>query len=147
MTAIPFTLAGGDSLLVCVRAWDQPDLCPPNQLDSCWMFYVPTGGPVGAIVEPLDATYSACDPQGIYMTLNDINGVVDSTIVLSVNGVRYTTADPELSFVEPRRRGSLRTARSSLAACWRPRTPMATSSKTPSLGRLRSICRRRRSPR
>jgi hypothetical protein len=98
---IPFVLSGGDTVRICVRAWDAPDLCPPNQLDTCWKINVPTGGPVGTIIEPLDGTYSACDPQAILMTINDINGVVESSIIFAVNGIHYTTADPLLSFTEP----------------------------------------------
>ncbi|MGC9314186.1 MAG: hypothetical protein ACP5G4_01015, partial [bacterium] len=41
--AIPFVLSGGDSVRICVRAWDAPDLCPPNQLDTCWSINIPTG--------------------------------------------------------------------------------------------------------
>jgi len=100
ITSIPFTVSGGDTARICIRAWDQPDLCPPNQLDTCWLFWIPTGGPVGTIVEPLPGTYSACDPQDIWMTITDINGVEDSTILFSVNGIHFTVDSPELEYYD-----------------------------------------------
>ena len=92
------TLFGGDEVQVCVNASDSPDFCPPNELDTCWTFSIPVGGPHGTPLEPLDGTYSACDDQSIIIRLADLDGVVDSTILLSVNGVHYTTASAELQF-------------------------------------------------
>ncbi|MBN2541881.1 gliding motility-associated C-terminal domain-containing protein [bacterium] len=89
---------GGDTVEICVRGIDMPDLCAPNRLDTCWYFTIPVGGPVGTIIEPDSNTYSACDDQRIIMLVQDPDGVVDSTIELEVNGRIYTTSDGELTY-------------------------------------------------
>ena len=99
-TALGITLVGGDNVNICVSANDMPDFCPPNALDTCWTFFIPAGGPIGSILEPLDSTYSACDDQKIIMRVQDIEGVNESTILFSVNGTHYTTADAELEFID-----------------------------------------------
>ncbi len=91
-------LAGGDTIRFCVGAADGPDFCTSNTMDTCWVFYIPEGSPLGEILEPEDGTYSACDDQGIHMRIFDIYGIDATTIELEVNGVIYTTADPELTF-------------------------------------------------
>ncbi|MCD6418838.1 immune inhibitor A [bacterium] len=98
-SALGLTLVGGDNVNFCVSANDMPDFCPPNALDTCWTFYIPAGGPIGSILEPLDGTYSACDDQKIIMRLQDVEGVDESTILFSVNGTHYTTSDAELEFI------------------------------------------------
>ncbi|MEO0133097.1 MAG: vWA domain-containing protein, partial [candidate division WOR-3 bacterium] len=44
--------SGGDTVLVCVVAQDSPDLCEPNILDTCWVFYISPGGPYPELVRP-----------------------------------------------------------------------------------------------
>jgi len=97
-TSMGIILVGGDNVQICVNASDSPDFCPPNALDTCWTFSIPVGGPRATPLEPLDGTYSACDDQGIIIRLADLDGIVESTILLSVNGIHYTTADAELQF-------------------------------------------------
>ena len=92
------TLEGGDNVEFCVSADDAPDFCPPNELDTCWEFSIPVGGPRANPLEPLDGTYSACDDQQIIINLADMDGVVESTIEISINGTHYTTADAELEY-------------------------------------------------
>ncbi len=92
------TLSGGDVVQFCISATDTPDFCPPNELDTCWSFSVPVGGPRATPLEPLDSTFSACDDQKIIIRLADLDGVDESTILLSVNGTHYTTSDPELVY-------------------------------------------------
>ena len=91
-------LAGGDEIEFCVTASDTPDLCPPNILDTCWTFSIPLGGPRADLLEPFEGAYSACDDQSIIIRLADLDGVVESTILLSVNGTHFTTSDGELEF-------------------------------------------------
>ncbi|MBN1755930.1 gliding motility-associated C-terminal domain-containing protein [bacterium] len=97
-TAAGILFAGGDAVEICVRGIDWPDLCEPNTLDTCWNFAIPVGGPIGIIIEPLNNTYSACHDQNILMLVQDPDGVLDSTIVLEVNTISYTTSDPELRY-------------------------------------------------
>jgi len=172
---------------ICVNAWDSPDLCDQNELDTCWTFTVsmlcslvadagadidlcvgsdtvlggspvasngappyiyqwtlpdgtpvssdeepvvsPTApttyiltvtdslgcidsdtifvyahncaGPVAAIIRPLPDMWSSCDPESIFMGINDPDGVVESTIVLDVNGIEYTTDSSQLAWSAP----------------------------------------------
>ncbi|MBN2541892.1 gliding motility-associated C-terminal domain-containing protein [bacterium] len=98
LCAYGIDLRGGDTVDICLRANDFPDYCGPNILDTCWAFSIAAGGPVASIIEPLPNTYSACDDQGIIVTLVDSNGVVEESIELEVNGVTYNTTDAELTF-------------------------------------------------
>ncbi len=171
---------------VCVTAWDSPDLCGPNELDSCWSFVVtrlcslradagadtsicagavitlggtpaatagtppysyqwstvgggvfsteehptvspsaPTyyvlvvvdalgcsdadtvfvdvhdcSGPVASFVHPTGG-FTSCDPESVVVMLTDPDGVDEGSIVLAVNGVNYTTSDPQLYYSDP----------------------------------------------
>ncbi|MCD6502524.1 hypothetical protein J7L01_07965, partial [bacterium] len=100
-SAAGLAFSGGDNIDVCVHACDDPDYCPPNDSLHCWRFSIATGGPIATIIEPLDGTVSACSLQQIIVTLEDSNGVDESTIELSIDGTTYTTADDELSWSEP----------------------------------------------
>ncbi|RKZ34365.1 hypothetical protein DRQ33_02310, partial [bacterium] len=91
--------ADGDTIDVCARASDNPDYCSPNTMsDSCWSFLISSEGPVVEILEPNDGQISACDNQPIFILITDGNGIDQSSIQLTVDGITYTTADPELSF-------------------------------------------------
>jgi len=99
---------GGDTVDVCVVAYDSVDYCDPNSSDSCWTFYISPGGPIGTIIRPFDGAYSACeDTEHIEMTIEDEDSVIDETIRLMVarNGCRdtayYEVTDPELDFTYP----------------------------------------------
>ncbi len=75
---------GGDSAVVCVHAIDSPDLCSPNVLDTCWHFYIEPGGPYGVIDHPFTGAWVSCVDTGIVMHINDDDGVVDTTISISI---------------------------------------------------------------
>ena len=176
-----------EDVQVCVSAFDSPDLCGPNELDTCWTFVVsmlcsldvdagddidlcvgssailggypvatdgtppynylwtlsdgtpvstdehpsvsptePTvyiitvtdsfgciasdtvfvyahncAGPSASIVHPLDGMWTSCDPESIVFTINDSDGVVDSTISIRVNFIEYTTDSIEVHWSEP----------------------------------------------
>ncbi len=75
---------GGDMVSVCVSAYDSPDLCEPNVLDTCWAFYISPGGPYPELVSPFDGAYSACYPESIVATLVDDDGVVPGSIIYTV---------------------------------------------------------------
>lgn len=92
---------GGTTVEVCPEAYDTPDYCEPNRLFDCYTFTIARGGPRATIIEPLPNTFSACDSQGIILTLEDRNGVDSSTIILVVQGDTFTVSDPELWFEYP----------------------------------------------
>ncbi|MFP4458406.1 MAG: gliding motility-associated C-terminal domain-containing protein [Candidatus Zixiibacteriota bacterium] len=96
-------LTGGNSVDVCVDAADAPDICAANELDTCWTFLIPEGGPIATYTDPSAGSYSSCADQGIYMQIRDAAGdpIDEPTIQFSVNGTVYTTADPELTFTAP----------------------------------------------
>jgi len=97
--AFGLELHDGDSVICCVSACDNPDSCGPNCIDDeCWWFRINEMGPIAGIIEPLDLVVSSCDDQQIKLWVRDGNGVVGSSIHLLVNGIEYTTADPELSY-------------------------------------------------
>jgi len=61
----------------------------------------PCGGPVPEAIRPLDGTFTACDPESIVIEINDTASIIESTIVLQIEGTDYTTANPELTFYVP----------------------------------------------
>jgi len=81
-----------DTVNICLNASDQPNYCGPNQLDTCYLFYVRLQGPRGTIIEPFNGATSACDDQGISILLRDDDFPVNwSTVRLEVNGIVYTS--------------------------------------------------------
>ena len=92
------SLSGGDTVMVCVQAFDSPDLCLPNELDTCWHFTIPIGGPRARIIEPLPDTWTACADQPIIILLRDIDGVLESSIRLEIEGTVYTVDSAELLY-------------------------------------------------
>ncbi len=72
--------SGGDSVRACLHAVDSPDTCSGNVLDTCWVFYLEPGGPVPRTVRPLNGRISSCDPERIEFTLEDENGIIDTSL-------------------------------------------------------------------
>ncbi|RKZ32998.1 hypothetical protein DRQ33_04920, partial [bacterium] len=95
---------GGDSVVVCVHSIDSPDLCAPNVLDTCWRFYIQPGGPYGSVEHPFMGAWVSCEDTGVVMHLLDEDGVVDSTIEISIYRSEsgetdtITYPDPSLSW-------------------------------------------------
>jgi hypothetical protein len=75
---------GGDTVDVCIYAFDSPDTCGPNEMDSCWRFFIAPGGPVATSINPADSAISACHPEFIELTIVDPDGIDDTTVVVSV---------------------------------------------------------------
>lgn len=101
-TEVGVTFLGGYVVEVCLHAIDMIDYCSDNVLDTCCSFLISPGGPVGTILEPQPNTYSACDPEGIEMLVQDPDTVVDTTILFMVSRYActdtnyYTVGDAEL---------------------------------------------------
>ena len=92
---------GGDSIQVCVSAEDSPDLCAPNETTYCWVIYVEPGGPYGAILHPFMGAWVSCEDTGIVMNLYDEDGVVDSTIEISIQ-VGSSAVPETIDYPDPR---------------------------------------------
>ncbi|MBN2543673.1 gliding motility-associated C-terminal domain-containing protein [bacterium] len=89
---------GGDSITVCVIAYDSVDFCDANYTNNCWSFSIAATPPIPEIVTPLDAQISSCDDQSIILTITDDEGIDRETIILQVDGIEYTVESSELSF-------------------------------------------------
>ncbi|MBN1756060.1 gliding motility-associated C-terminal domain-containing protein [bacterium] len=87
-----------DTNTVCVNAADLPDYCSPNLLDTCWLFIVSTGGPIGEIRIPRPDSVSACPDQEIIVRLTDPDTVDRATIFLEVQDSIYNIDDTELDY-------------------------------------------------
>lgn len=84
-----------DSVEICLTdAYDDPDTCPPNSASPfCWTFYIDARDPVA---NPPEGAIVACTEQEIQLYLWAPGGIIDSTILIEINGTPYTTADPRL---------------------------------------------------
>ncbi|HHS49914.1 MAG TPA: hypothetical protein ENN07_02245 [candidate division Zixibacteria bacterium] len=97
--------ADGETVFVCLeQLTDDVDTCNNNAISApfCWEFFVSLTGPTARIRRPQRWTWTACGPdeQSIVMSIRDDDGVDPASIGIRVQGVDYTVADPELSFVD-----------------------------------------------
>jgi len=87
----------GDTVDVCIYATDRvrADRCGPNRMNPpyCWSFIIDISGPQAAIIDPPDASWSACEYQPVTIWLFDLAGIETSTIELVVNGFTYFGLD------------------------------------------------------
>jgi len=87
----------GDTVDVCIYAIDRvrADRCGPNRMNPpyCWSFIIDISGPQAAIIDPPDASWSACEYQPVTIWLFDLAGIETSTIELVVNGFTYFGLD------------------------------------------------------
>ncbi|MFP4458209.1 MAG: gliding motility-associated C-terminal domain-containing protein [Candidatus Zixiibacteriota bacterium] len=71
---------GGDSVQVCFHAEDSPDTCAANYMDTCWVFYIEAGGPFPRNIRPFNGMISSCTDEHIIFTLEDSDGIIDTSI-------------------------------------------------------------------
>ncbi|RKZ29890.1 hypothetical protein DRQ36_07295 [bacterium] len=96
------SLIPGTFVEFCIAAMDNPDYCAPNETLYCCEYpVVDTGGPIAYIRRVPDDTISACKPESIIVEIVSAYEVVESTIILGVNGVNYVTIDPQLYWLDP----------------------------------------------
>ncbi|RKZ28533.1 hypothetical protein DRQ36_10310, partial [bacterium] len=88
-----------DTIEVCVHAEDNASGCGPNELDTCWHFFVNLRGPECIPVGPLDGWIVGCDSFHILFSLSDPNGVDFSTLAFTINGVPYTAVSSEVTII------------------------------------------------
>ena len=99
---IGLAFADGETVSVCVRISDDPDICPPNvMLDSCWRFILDLGGPDAYPVSPADWTVSSCDDLGVVFYLFDISGIDTSTVRVSVGSDTLDFSSGMLAYISP----------------------------------------------
>ena len=92
----------GETVSVCVRIADNPDICPPNVMpDSCWHFVLDLGGPDAYPVSPADWTVSSCDDLGAVFYLFDISGIDTSTVRVSVGSDTLDFSSGMLAYSSP----------------------------------------------
>ncbi|MCD6595639.1 hypothetical protein J7L68_08195 [bacterium] len=73
----------------------------PNEMEYTFTFYYHHGeGPIAEIIAPLLETITSCPTQNITISINDDDGVDETSIVLMVDGVRYDSLD-HMSFIPP----------------------------------------------
>ncbi len=97
------SLVPGDTVTLCVKTVDGPvQYCEPNDTVYCCDYpVVDTIGPVASVVRVLDGDISACDPESIVLSIVSDYGVVESTIVLDVNGTEYIVDGVRLVWRDP----------------------------------------------
>ncbi len=78
------TFSGGSRVELCVIAYDNPDYCPPNELDSCFVFYISPGGPYPEVIRPVNGRFSACSPESVIFRLSDDDGVIADSLQFMV---------------------------------------------------------------
>ncbi|MBN2541781.1 gliding motility-associated C-terminal domain-containing protein [bacterium] len=93
---------------VCATFADLIPNCPPNDTGFCWDFYMGDSiPPEFEVLEPLDATFSSCDDQQIFIRMTDNVGLDTNTIQLQINDTIYNFpenmlyADSTLIFTPP----------------------------------------------
>ncbi|MBN2543354.1 gliding motility-associated C-terminal domain-containing protein [bacterium] len=102
----------GDTIEVCIGAFDTPDWCDPNELDSCWVFVIAAGGPIAEAVRPLGGEITTCAYPEIIIHLEDPEGddIDASTIVIEVDdsiltygdvGLTYNPSDSSIHYTTP----------------------------------------------
>ncbi|MFP4458644.1 MAG: gliding motility-associated C-terminal domain-containing protein [Candidatus Zixiibacteriota bacterium] len=79
--------SGGDSVCIVYHATDLADdyapICPPNSSADTCCFGISAGGPMAIIHYPSDGDYNACPEDSILSTIEDIDGIIDSTILVT----------------------------------------------------------------
>ena len=97
------TLVPGDTITLCIQTSDGPvDYCEPNDTIYCCDYpVVDTGGPVATVIRVPADSISACDPESIIVELVSAYPIVESTIVLSVDGTSYGTSDYRINWLDP----------------------------------------------
>ncbi len=84
-----------DTVVFClISASDLPDTCDPNTSEPfCWTFFIDGRDPYAT---PPEGAIVACTLQDVRLYLWAPGGIIDSTVLLDINGILYTTEDPRL---------------------------------------------------
>ncbi len=96
-------LVDGDVVEICAYASDDcADYCDQHSSSYCWDFSVAMGDPGATVMYPVDVNtdgmvVSTCECQPIAWQLAHAYTLIEGTIEVEVEGIIYTTADPELT--------------------------------------------------
>ncbi len=92
--------SGGSEVEICLYSEDFADsqFCGPNILDTCWHFWIAAEAPQVEIIRPMDSSVTSCSPDTIIIIIQDPDGVVDSSIAITVNGETLQLGDEGLLF-------------------------------------------------
>ncbi len=74
-----------DSMVVALDLYDKAELCGANDTSYSFVYYFERRAPEAHLVAPAEDKIFACELLEIVLVLNDVSGVVDSSISLSVN--------------------------------------------------------------
>ncbi|MBN2541237.1 gliding motility-associated C-terminal domain-containing protein [bacterium] len=88
----------GDTVEVCLAAYDNAVECASNKTDYCWIFYIQESGSEVYLISPTSCSSTACDPLEIKIYLLDPEGISEETIVFQFGSELYTIEDPELDY-------------------------------------------------
>ncbi len=84
--------SGGDVVEICIWASDNANFCGQNSDSICYQFAIASGGPeITAVIPPTDSMWSSCDNQGAAFTIIDPDGVDETSIEVTVNGILETS--------------------------------------------------------
>ncbi len=97
------TFVAGDTITLCIETMDGPvDYCEPNDTIYCCDYPIfPSEGPIAYPIRVPPDSISACEPESIIVEIISEFEVVESTIVLNVDGIDYVTTDPQLTWLNP----------------------------------------------
>jgi len=87
-----------DSVVIDLTVCDLIDVGPANWLDTSFVLYIVMEGPRASFAG-LSSGYICSATGPIIWNLYDPDGIVTSSIEVTVSGVTYTLSDPELSYI------------------------------------------------
>ena len=68
-----FVFSGGDTVNVCLHLADLPDMCEPNRLDTCLVFYISDELPEYEIIEPVVGSVTHLERQPLIFRVSSPN--------------------------------------------------------------------------
>ncbi|MFP4458009.1 MAG: gliding motility-associated C-terminal domain-containing protein [Candidatus Zixiibacteriota bacterium] len=88
-----------DTVEVCTYFQDLAGYCGENEGDTCWSFSINLSGPIANFIMPEDETVTSCNEGPLYLSIRDVNGVVESSIEFYIDGEFFTTTSPSASYI------------------------------------------------
>jgi len=99
-SSYPDSFDWGDTIEICLTAWDAVDRCEPNRLDTCWEVIVTdTIPPECSFVSPPDNAISACAFQEVVWYLTDaMIGIDTSRVWISLDSMSIEPTSADLNY-------------------------------------------------
>ena len=89
----------GDSIIVCVRAFDLVSVCEPNLMDACFVFPLRIIGPRARLIEPLPFSFSSCETGTIKILFTNPTGIIPESLAVRIGGHYYSWGSVAMQFV------------------------------------------------